>query len=345
MSSLFPNYSQGENRVTHAMLAVFERIDGRLLERILSAVTGESISLLTFRNQPRLPGGRQPDALITAGVHWYFEVKRVEGTLVGNEELKLRDYLTALDEQPGDGRVIAITPDAFKPAVIDAIGDPRLAWISFADLHSAIDGLITPPEDAEIEVKLLAEEVGDRDRFLLRELQALFVDDELLGGPDVVVVAARNAYPQYHTISAYVCQPASQRSFQPQVERMGFYANGAIQPEVPVILDRRGEVEVSVESIARLRTTGDDLDRRYADTIERYMATDPYAKNAPFPAQIFLLAPPTDPATTLFPEPIKNTTKASTGRGYAWTLGQRYTRSDALRKAPATTDDLTRFGG
>ena len=73
------------------------------------------------------------------------------------------------------------------------------------------------------------------------------------------------------------------------------------------------------------------------------MATDPYAKNAPFPAQIFMLAEPTDPETRLFDTPIKNTTKASTGRGYAWTLGQQNARSETLRQGPATTDELARL--
>ena len=95
----------------------------------MSALTGKPISMLTFRNQPRLTqGNRQPDALISASLHWYFEVKRVEGMLVGDEEAKLRDYLTDLDGRDGDARLLAITPDAFKPVLIDAIADQRLSW-------------------------------------------------------------------------------------------------------------------------------------------------------------------------------------------------------------------------
>jgi hypothetical protein len=173
------------------------------------------------------------------------------------------------------------------------------------------------------------------------------VDDDLLGGPDVVIVAAKNAYPEYKLIGAYICQPESERTFQPQISRLGFYANGAIQPEVPVIQARRGEVEISPENAERLRATGDATDRSFADVIDRYMATSTYAKSTPtpFPAQVFLLAPPDDPETVLFASPIKNTTKAHTGRGYGWTLKQRYTRSEALRRGPVTTDDLAAFRG
>ena len=275
----------------------------------------------------------------------YFEVKRETGALVGSEEAKLRDYLTELDLQAGDARLIAITPDMAEPPIIGAIADPRLTWISFADLHAAVDALITPPEDADAELSLLAEGISDRDRFLLRELQALFVDDKLFGGPDVVIVAANNAYPEYQHTHAYVCQPASQRTFQPQIKRLGFYASGAIQPEVPEILDHRGEVEISARNVAALHASGIESDRLFAEAIERYMAYSTYAKNAPFPAQIFLLAAPTDPGTRLFDRPIKNTTKARTGRGYAWTLGQRYARADALRRGPSTTDELAALGG
>jgi hypothetical protein len=169
----------------------------------------------------------------------------------------------------------------------------------------------------------------------------------LLGGPDVVVVAARNAYPEYMHTSAYICQPESQRSFQPQVHRLGFYAKGAIQPEVPVIIERRGEVEISAESIAALRATGNPRDAEFARVVEIYRTASSYARGvgAPFPAQIFLLASPSDPETKLFQTPIRNTTKARTGRGYAWTLGQRYTKEAALRQAPATTDELAKLGG
>src|SRR6185437_10303454 len=225
------------------MVAVFERIDSRLLDRILSAMTGDPVSTLSFRNQPRLTtSGRQPDALISAQLHWYFEVKRESGALVGGEEAKLRDYLKELDGLGGDARLITITPDGAQPPPIAAIADPRLSWISFADLHAAIDAIITPPDDAEAELLLLAEAINDRDRFLLRELQALFADDNLLGGPDVVIVAAKNAYPEYKLLGAYICQPESERTFQPQISRLGFYANGSIQPEVPLIRARRGEV-------------------------------------------------------------------------------------------------------
>ena len=53
---LFSTYRQGENRVTASMLAVFERIDLALVERLLGAASGESeLQMVSFRNQFRGP--------------------------------------------------------------------------------------------------------------------------------------------------------------------------------------------------------------------------------------------------------------------------------------------------
>jgi hypothetical protein len=74
------------------------------------------------------------------------------------------------------------------------------------------------------------------------ELQALFEEDNLLGDPrQVVVVPARDAYPEYLEYGAYVCQP--RRSFKP-VERMAFYCRGQIEREIPFIRHVMEEVGV-----------------------------------------------------------------------------------------------------
>jgi hypothetical protein len=39
-TTLFSTYRKGENRVTASMLAVFERIDPGVLERLLAAASG-----------------------------------------------------------------------------------------------------------------------------------------------------------------------------------------------------------------------------------------------------------------------------------------------------------------
>jgi hypothetical protein len=60
-------------------------------------------------------------------------------------------------------------------------------------------------------------------------------------------------------------------------------------------------------------------------------------------AQVFLLAAPDDPETLLLDEPVTNTIKAASGRGFAYTLGTRYTTTAALSKQPTTTTELLEY--
>jgi hypothetical protein len=64
--------------------------------------------------------------------------------------------------------------------------------------------------------------LGERTRFLLAELVALYGTDGLLTTDDTVVVAARRAWPDYQQFSAYVCQP--NRTFRDGLTHLGFYA-------------------------------------------------------------------------------------------------------------------------
>jgi hypothetical protein len=84
------------------------------------------------------------------------------------------------------------------------------------------------------------EVISEREAFLLRELQNMLAAEEILGSEnDVVVVAARFAWPEYNQIHAYVCQ--ANRPFQ-QVSRVAFYSKGQIHPLVPKILESYDDV-------------------------------------------------------------------------------------------------------
>jgi hypothetical protein len=49
---LLSTYCQGENLVTASMIAVFERIDAGVVERILATASGESaLTFVTLANQ------------------------------------------------------------------------------------------------------------------------------------------------------------------------------------------------------------------------------------------------------------------------------------------------------
>ncbi|MFM8398150.1 MAG: hypothetical protein ACKOAH_09995, partial [Pirellula sp.] len=119
-----------------------------------------------------------------------------------------------------------------RPEELDRLNDPRVAWTSFAILDQAIDEML----DDKYEV------VSEREAFLLRALQNMLSEEKLLSNQnDVLIVAARSAWPEYQDFHAYVCQP--NRAFQ-SVTRLGFYSKGVVYPSIPKILASYDEVEI-----------------------------------------------------------------------------------------------------
>lgn len=307
-SPLFSTYRQGENRVTSSMLAVFERIDLSLLESLLSSAVGEAgaIQMVSFVNQPAGTGASVPDARIAAAFAYWFEVKTARNS-VRREQLV--EHLANIASATSDERLFVVTPDPVRPSVIDDLQDNRILWLSFRALSDAIDEALADARTS----------VSEQGRFLLRELQALFAEDGLLDSDDVVIVAARVAYPEYLQHHVYVCQP--NRAFRDGLTHMGFYAEGAIQPHVPVIRRRAGAVPFTADEVQR-RRTGDTLDCRIADAIETLLAASARQEGSEY--GVFILSPPGDVDTLHLDGQIVNDTVAESGRPWAWTMGQRY---------------------
>jgi hypothetical protein len=318
---LFSAYRQGENRVTASMLAVFERIGLDLLEQLLIGASGESsVSFVDFTNQVGGPG-TVPDASIRGSFRYLFEVKTERNQL---RRSQLEGHLELLEGGAADERLFVITPDLDEPGVVGDIGDERVLWASFVSLADAIDEILGDPSQL----------VSEQERFLLRELQLLFEQDGLLSTDDVVVVAARHAYPEYLATSAYTCQP--DRTFRHGVERMGFYALGAIQREVPRILGRFLDMEFSRERIDELRESDNELERRAGEVAARTLVES--TRKLGSRHAIYLLSAPNDQQTLHLAQPILNASRRD-GRTVAWVRYQRYVRSDALQDAK-TTDAL-----
>jgi hypothetical protein len=152
---------------------------------------------------------------------------------------------------------------------------------------------------------------------------------------DTVVVAARNAYGNYLRTGAYVCQPL--RSFREETRYMGFYKDKAIQQEVPLIRDRRKDVTFSHEEAESLRASGDKTDAEIGAVIEKNLDSAPEMDG--WLGQVFLLSSPEDDETLKLGQVIHHTRRG------AWTQGQRYTASGALRRGAATTEELAADGG
>lgn len=326
---LFSTYRGGENRVTSSMLAVFQRLDLSLLEGLLGAVSQESaLQLVAFVNQPAGVGASVLDARMSARFDYWFETKTVPDAL-GQKQLS--EHYKNLTLGAEHERLFIITPDPHRPPVLDTLSDERVVWFNFRSMFDAIDAILADT----------ATFVGEQTRFLLRELQQLFIEDGLLDFADVVVVAARFAWDEYKDHGVYVCQP--DRSFRPGLTHMGFYAHGAIQPKIAKILDQRPQpFTFDAVTVKELRAAG-PIEQRIASAIEGLLSTG--TRGSSQPHRVFVLSPLDDDETLTLDAAITNKTKAASGRGFAWTMSQRYTRLSALTKPGITTTTELEIAG
>ena len=328
---LFSTYRGGENRVTSSMMAVFQRLELSLLERLLGAVSGDSaLQLVSFVNQPPGEGHSIPDARMTGNFDYWFETKTAPNAL---HEPQIAEHYSNLKAGANEQRLFFVTPDPERPTLLDSYsGDKRVGWFNFIQLSDVIDE--TLKEDSTY--------VSELARFLLRELQKLFVEDGLLDYSDTVVVAARNAWGEYQNHGVYICQPG--RSFRPGLTHMGFYFDGAIQKTVAKILDQRMEQVLFDQATATELRAGSPIDQRIADAIEISIEGGARATDQPY--RVFVLSRSVEEGSEEIRGVITNATVSSTtGKPFAWTMGQRYTRLKALqRAAKGTTKDLEAAG-
>ena len=193
-NNLFSTYRQGENRVTATLLAVLQRLSLPNIDRILRTLIGEAaFSLVSFENQPK--GERStPDARIRMGPAIWIETKTASNAVRSEQ---IRRHLESLRD--GE-RLLLLTPDDNQPGDFEN----RVIWSNFRTLVATIKEIL---EDE-------SEPPSEKEAFLLRELILMIQEDGLIGstGSRVLVVAAREAWPTYKNLNAYICQ--SNRNFQ-----------------------------------------------------------------------------------------------------------------------------------
>lgn len=311
--SIFSTYSTGENRVTASILAVLRSLSLDRIQRLLGALLEQSeFELIRFENQPSKGGTGVPDGIIQSSIRLLIETKTVRNA-VGLDQI--RRHLKRLDyAHESIALLLVLTPDDFRPLVLDKLKDQRVVWTSFSAIDQAIDEILS--DHTEV--------VSEREEFLLRELQKMLTDEGLLtNANDVAVVAARNAWPEYNEFHAYVCQP--NRPFQ-HVIRLGFYSKGVIYPLVPKILSSHEEVEMTrnAHSGELKRLVNFLLDSNLRIEGQKY--------------KVLFLSAPDSPDTLVLPQPIPNDKLSKTGKPTAFTMGQRYVSAAELLKAKTTSD-------
>lgn len=313
MESIFSTYSTGENRVTASFLAVLKALSLGRIQRLLGSLMEQSeFELIRFENQPSKGGSGVPDALIQSSIRLLLETKIARNTV---SVPQLKRHLTRLDESTESAKVLVVlTPDDSRPSEIDQANDSRLFWASFAMLDQAIDEIL----DDKYEV------VSEREAYLLRELQNMLAAEGLLANPnDVVIVAARSAWPEYNEFHAYVCQP--NRPFQ-QINRLGFYSKGAVYPLIPKIIGIFDDVEMRQAT----------HQGRLGELVDRLVQTGKRPIGGFF--KVLLLSSPDSSDTLQLSGPIPNDKQSKSGKPTAFTMGQRYVSSEALKKAKTTSD-------
>lgn len=312
-TNLFSTYSTGENRVTASFLAVLRSLALDRIQRIIGALLEQSeFELVAFQNQPSKGGGGVPDAIIQSSCRLLVETKIKRNSI---QPKQLERHLERLDGATEATRLLLVlTPDDAKPRAFDSFQDERLVWASFAALDQAIDELLSDKTEV----------VSEREAFLLRELQNMLVAERLIGSAnDVVVVPARNAWPEYERYHAYVCQP--DRPFQP-VSRIAFYSFGKIYPLVPKILQTHEHVEF-------LPGTHEG---EMAVLVDALLKETPRKEGCAY--KVFFLSPPDSPDTLKLDASIRNDLTSKSGRTTAFTQNQRYVSLERLKQAKTTSD-------
>ncbi|MCI9888254.1 Abi family protein [Micrococcales bacterium 31B] len=147
-----------------------------------------------------------------------------------------------------------------------------------------------------------------------------------------VVVPAKDAWPFYEQYRAYICQPG--RYFR-QVSHVGFYAEGAVQREVPKVLERVDRVPWTPEEIERRIKAGSHRDRRIAEIIKQGRSLgwdeDEY--------QLFLLTAPSDEGYSNGHVTLNVALRNErVGRGSAWVRRQRYVGVATLQGVTALAE-------
>lgn len=284
------------------------------MQRIIAALLEQSeFDLVEFQNQPSSGGDGVPDAQISSSCKLLFETKIKSGT---TDETQLRRHLQRLDgANEVTKRLLLLTPDSSCPVEVESIADERLVWASFESLDQAINELIADPQEV----------ISEREQFLLRELQSMFVREKLVGSADVLVVPARSAWPEYQRHAAYICQP--DRTFR-SVDRVAFYTGGKIWPSVPKILETWEHVDWAKGAYSgRL---GEVVDAVFDDPANTRMEGLAY--------KVMILSNKDSHDTIQLMQPVENNLTSDNGRTVAFTQNQRYVSLDKLLKAKQTSD-------
>ena len=323
---LFSTYSQGENRVTATFIAVLQRLSLPIMDRILGELLGEqeeTFNLITFINQPQGIEST-PDAKIDTGHGIWFETK-IAPNAVSLDQTRRHMKAVGTDE-----KLVVLTPDDEKPAVLDSpklSGDYRskIAWASFNTLDDVVKDIFEDKQTTPSEF----------ESYLLGEFSAFLQEEGLITIPSedrVIVVAAGFAWPRYNDRSVYgdIRRP----NWKPSAH-LAFYTRGEIKPFVPIIKSTVSPINImNKEDVEVLENYQKKVVRKLIDN-----AIGDEDFNHPL-RMLFLTGPEDNDTVTLEGGPIVNDkTSDKTGKRVPWMFGGvRYVTLESLKNARYTSD-------
>jgi len=347
--SIFSQYKQGENRVTASILAVFEKISFRLVEKILQILCEDSNqSILTFENQFKADGC-VPDARIQASFSYLIETKIVPDSFSDRDQ-QLPNHLKALEKESGKfKRLLVLTPDSKCPKIVNdissnsnIIGSNLIRWASFDDLYEAIREVTASNSDLEDGESWLDSDmpmVTEQEKFLLRELVQMLFAERLIGidsSDSVLVVPARGAIHEYESLAVYRCQP--NRTFRP-VPYIAFYHGRKIDKRIAKVLGKPIEnVMLSEEGVENDPNLSLETKQKLQELVQKMRAKNNPNLNEFY--KIFFLSSSDSKDTKVLKEDIKNDLKNEAGTPFPFVYGQRYVSLAALMRNPKTTSEL-----
>lgn len=314
MGSIFSRYSQGENRVTSSILAVFRTLSLPAFDYLASGLAGIDTGLINISDQPGQGGQGVPDGEISANFKILIETK-MPGNDANIEQLK--QHLSRLEDYTGTGVLVYLSADQTMPDEVANLGD-KVIWKSFADLRQLFDELLTHESIT----------LSNIESFLLEQLVAMMENEKGLLPiiDEVVVVAARKAWAIYQNHPLYICQAG--RSFR-NVNYIAFYADGVVKPKVAHIRNRWQTVHLGA------------LPQDIQNHVNALVAANPAETFYEGEIQVFELSEINSEDTINLNADIRNDCVSSrTGRPVAFTQGQTYTTLARLQIPNATTSQL-----
>jgi hypothetical protein len=235
-----------------------------------------------------------------------------------------------LESVGGSEKLMLLTPHYSEPPLLNSLNDParaKVVWSNFITLAGAVEDILDDENEPPLE----------KEAFLLREFISMLEDGGLLssGKDQVLVVAAKIAWPMYKLLSVYRCSVSKPMRALQDFDHLAFYADGAIQPLVPRIksvVDRIDMLEQ--DQIEKLKGHQKELAEGLVNKIGRHKQDHEFRGQY----KIMFLTGPDDSKTVKPAEAIINDKEGKNGNPVPFTYGARYVTLESLKSAGKTSE-------